>query len=103
MQARSESADFAKSRDRDGAPGAAARGTRRARSAAQTLPGQMVFIELWETFYSEAEKLYEEHPAHVRTCPRPPPDACLCERAPPMLSAHETNCSLRALCRRATL
>ena len=28
--------------------------------------GRRVLVEDWDTFYSEAEKLYVEHPAHVR-------------------------------------
>ena len=29
-----------------------------------------MLVEDWDTFYSEAEKLYVEHPAHVRN-PQP--------------------------------
>ena len=35
------------------------------------LPVAMVFIDNWESFYKEAEKLYVEHPDHVR--PATPP------------------------------
>ena len=31
-----------------------------------------MLVEDWDTFYSEAEKLYVEHPAHVRN-----PQPCL--------------------------
>ena len=34
------------------------------------LAGRRVLVEDWDTFYSEAEKLYVEHPAHVRN-PQP--------------------------------
>ena len=33
----------------------------------------MVYIDDWETFYNESEKLYTEHPAHVRPAHRPAP------------------------------
>lgn len=29
----------------------------------------MVWIDSWDTFYAEAEKLYTDHPDHVRTVP----------------------------------
>ena len=29
----------------------------------------MVWIDSWDTFYAEAEKLYTDHPDHVRTMP----------------------------------
>ena len=31
-------------------------------------PVRRVLVEDWDTFYSEAEKLYVEHPAHVSNC-----------------------------------
>ena len=41
----------------------------------------MVWIDNWETFYAEAEKLYIEHPDHVRTHCAPSRNhtyTCLC-------------------------
>lgn len=32
----------------------------------------MVWVDNWETFYAEAEKLYIEHPDHVRATLSPP-------------------------------
>ena len=41
-------------------------------------PAGRVYVEDWETFYAEAEKLYTEHPAHVRRACLPPSAAPAC-------------------------
>ncbi len=49
---------------------------RRDAPAPSSPPPGMVFIENWETFYAEAEQLYNEHPGYVSTHHMPRSQSC---------------------------